>query len=73
MNSIIRIALCSPLLAGSLPACTPSIALDAVASHTIQTGPTQEADVVWIVAKGKFRRCAAFNGVPRCTIVEIDP
>ena len=65
-----RLALCC--LVSSLPlmvACSPA-QIDVVAQHTVQTGPSLESDVVWLMHKRVLYRCSAPGGAARCNPVQ---
>lgn len=40
----------------------------ALSSHTVQVGPNEEADVVWIQLRGEVYRCTGRGERPVCTL-----
>jgi hypothetical protein len=38
----------------------------ALSSHTVQVGPNEEADVVWIQLRGEVYRCTGRDEKPVC-------
>ncbi|MBL9026223.1 MAG: hypothetical protein JNL21_28775 [Myxococcales bacterium] len=43
-----------------------------LSSHTVQVGPAQEVDVVWIQKGGQVYRCTGSGGRPVCEHVPTD-
>lgn len=46
-------------------------AVSGLSSHTISTGPDQQADVVWVTVDGRPTRCTATASGPVCRRAQI--
>ncbi len=65
------LALLGPFVALALLAgCERGAA--ALSSHTVQVGPTEEADVLWVQKGGVIYRCTGRGERPVCTPVPAD-
>jgi uncharacterized ParB-like nuclease family protein len=51
-------------------ACSPSAS--GLSSHTVQVGPAEEVDVIWIQKAGQVYRCTGKGERPVCERVAAD-
>ncbi len=61
---------CVAVLALATAGCSPGAS--GLSSHTVQVGPTEEVDVIWIQKAGQVYRCTGKGERPVCERVTAD-